>query len=93
MSRFRVLQWIDGNGSSSSPSRRAAVCLLEVGATRSALAQYAAEWSGGSVTNLGGLPGATDSYAQGINNVGLFDLAVGCDGGSTNGEFVFVRRV
>jgi uncharacterized membrane protein len=32
--------------------------------------QYATEWSGGNVTNLGSLPGFTDSEALSINDVG-----------------------
>jgi uncharacterized membrane protein len=36
----------------------------------SALAQYAVEWSGGGPVDLGGLPGATYSIANGINDVG-----------------------
>jgi uncharacterized membrane protein len=32
---------------------------------------YATEWSGGTVINLGGLPGSTASLALGINNAGL----------------------
>ena len=31
---------------------------------------YATEWSRGSVTNLGGLPGFTDSVAYAINDAG-----------------------
>ena len=31
---------------------------------------YATEWSGGNVINLGGLPGYTKSQARGINNAG-----------------------
>ena len=31
---------------------------------------YATEWSGGSVINLGGLPGSTASYATAINDAG-----------------------
>jgi uncharacterized membrane protein len=47
----------------------AAVCLLGV-AAGSARAQIATEWSGGSVINLGGLPGSTFSSALSINDVG-----------------------
>ena len=32
--------------------------------------ETATEWSGGSVINLGGLPGSTSSYAEGINDAG-----------------------
>jgi hypothetical protein len=45
----------------------AAVCLLGE-ATGSARAQYAVEWSGPD--NLGGLPGATSSIANGVNDFG-----------------------
>ena len=50
-----------------------AVSLLVVGATGSACAQCvecATEWSGGSVINLGALPGSTYSFALGINDAG-----------------------
>jgi hypothetical protein len=50
----------------------AAVCLLGAG-TGLALAKCdpcAIEWSGGSVINLGGLPGSTQSVAQSINAAG-----------------------
>ena len=42
----------------------ATVCLLGIGADRSAHAQAY------TVTDLGGLPGSTDSEASGINNAG-----------------------
>ncbi len=47
----------------------------------SAVACHATEWSGGSVINLGGLPGFTDSVAISINDAGQ---VVGCStvGGS-----------
>jgi uncharacterized membrane protein len=55
-----------------------AVCLL--GETPgSARAQYAVQWSGGGPVNLGGLPGATDSIANGIND---FGQAVGSSAGA-----------
>src|ERR1700722_4192451 len=44
-----------------------------------ALAQYAVEWSGGGPVNLGGLPGATSSIANGIND---FGQAVGSSAGA-----------
>jgi uncharacterized membrane protein len=34
--------------------------------------QFAIEWSGGRVIDLGGLPGATLSVAQAINDAGHF---------------------
>ena len=43
-------------------------------------ATYATEWSGGGVINLGGLPGATFSSAESINNLGQ---AVGGSDGSS----------
>jgi probable HAF family extracellular repeat protein len=46
----------------------AAACLLGETAG-SARAQYAVEWSGGG-GNLGGLPGATYTIADGINDLG-----------------------
>jgi uncharacterized membrane protein len=50
----------------------AAVSLLGVGASRSAHAQqqWATEWSPGSIVNLGGLPGSTQSVGLGINEFG-----------------------
>ena len=49
----------------------AAVCLLGIGAaTRSTHAQWATEWSGGSVIKLGGLPGTKVSVAASINDRG-----------------------
>ena len=44
----------------------------------SARAQYAVEWGGGGPVNLGGLPGATYSIANGINDSGR---AVGSSAG------------
>jgi uncharacterized membrane protein len=44
----------------------------------SALAQYAVEWRGGGPVNLGGLPGATNSIANGVND---FGHAVGSSAG------------
>ena len=47
----------------------AAVCLLGETAG-SARSQYAVEWSGGGVINLRGLPGATYSIANGLDDFG-----------------------
>jgi uncharacterized membrane protein len=48
-----------------------AACLLGIGASRSAHAQWATEWSGGSVINLGSLPGGTgNSYPFSVNDAG-----------------------
>jgi uncharacterized membrane protein len=55
----------------------AATCLLAETAG-SAKAQYAVEWSGGGPVNLGGLPGATNSIANGVND---FGHAVGSSAG------------
>jgi uncharacterized membrane protein len=41
-----------------------------VGYSATGSGTYAAEWSAGSVIDLGGLPGSTYSWATGINNVG-----------------------
>jgi uncharacterized membrane protein len=41
---------------------------------------YATEWGGGSIINLGGLPGVTFSGAEGVNNLGQ---VVGESDGST----------
>jgi uncharacterized membrane protein len=38
---------------------------------------FATEWSGGSVINLGGLPGSYYSYADGINDAGMIVGASG----------------
>ena len=67
----------------------AVVCLLGEGAT-SVYAQCdfcATEWSGGSVINLGGLPGFAPSVAEGINDAGQVvgesgDVATEWSGGS-----------
>ena len=48
----------------------AGACLLSFGTTQPAHAETATEWSGGSVVDLGGLPGRAYSIADGINNAG-----------------------
>jgi uncharacterized membrane protein len=63
----------------------AAVCLLGIGANRSAHAQYATEWSGGSVINLGGVSGCFEGVANAINGAGQVvgsGQAVGCSAGA-----------
>ena len=70
----------------------AAVFLLGIRAARAADAQfYAVEWSGGSIIDLGGLPGSQESVATGINSagqvvgyswVGNIEYAVEWSGGS-----------
>src|SRR5574337_1243148 len=48
----------------------ASVCSLRGVASSAQAKNYATEWSGGSVINLDGLPGASDSAAGAINDAG-----------------------
>ena len=77
---FEEARWtgVEGSMLHSKTSKfviLAAVCLLWIGSTGSAHAQaifdYATEWSGGKIINLGALPGTMGSAARAINNSGV----------------------